>query len=401
MKIRRYIGKDTQEAMLKVRMDLGSDAIILNTRKIRQKGFFKIFSKPLIEILAAIDEGTAQSSSSRIHHSKHDKSFIGAENIETVEQNVYKNEDEKKRNQTINDLESKVKNMERLLEKIYSQLQPVSNSSIRTESYIDRNSKIIQVFSNNLLSNNVDVSIVNEIISEVKNSISPDSNINEIAAKLYNRVTSLLGEPAPIQLHHSAKTKVIAFVGPTGVGKTTTLAKIAAIFSIDYQKKVGIISSDTYRIAAVEQLKTYTDILGLPINVIYSPEEITEAISKFSDKDLILIDTAGRSHKDAQQFDELKKIIELSNADEVYLLISVITDYNVCKEIINSYSFLNDYKIIFTKMDESETYGMILNLIKHSNKKLSYITTGQSVPDDIEIAKIDQIAKKLLGSIRI
>ena len=141
--------------------------------------------------------------------------------------------------------------------------------------------------------------------------------------------------------------------------------------------------------------------MGLPIHVIYSPEEISDAISNFSDKDLILIDTAGRSHKDMQQFEELKRIIELSNPEEVFLLLSLTTDYNVCKEIINSYSFLKEYKILFTKLDEAVSYGMILNLARIANKKLSYVTTGQSVPDDIEVVNIDKIAKKLLGSIQI
>jgi flagellar biosynthesis protein FlhF len=200
-------------------------------------------------------------------------------------------------------------------------------------------------------------------------------------------------------LREDGNPTVAVFVGPTGVGKTTTIAKIAANFALNHKKNVGFITADTYRIAAVEQLKTYAEILGMPVSVIYSPSEIRSAIIEFSDKDLILIDTAGRSHRNKSQFEELKTLVAASGANEAFLVLSATTSIGSCKEILKNYDFLKDYKLIFTKLDEVREAGIILNVKSHSKKSLSYLTTGQSVPDDIEVANIDKITKILLGSI--
>jgi flagellar biosynthesis protein FlhF len=183
------------------------------------------------------------------------------------------------------------------------------------------------------------------------------------------------------------------------VGKTTTLAKIAANYALNQSLKVGMITADTYRIAAVQQLKTYAEILGIPISVIYAPGEIKKAIAEYGEKDLILIDTAGRSHRNKAQFDELKQLVAESGADDVFLVLSSTTGLKNNREIINNYSFLNQFKLIFTKADETPTLGMILNARMMTGKCLSYVTVGQSVPDDIEVASIEKIARNLIGSI--
>jgi len=397
MKIRRYMGKDIQEAMLKVKTDLGSDAIILNTRKIKQKGFFNIFSKPLIEVLAAIDEVTEQpvagNTSAKVRKSNvvYPKK-VKPEDATTAQK--YK----------IEELSNKVNHIEEVLQKIYANMKIQNNSrqsALQSESQPDKFTKIMKIFENNLIANNVEKSIVDEIIEKVRGSLTNQASINEITSKMYSLILEILDKPKTIEIEDDDATKVVIFVGPTGVGKTTTLAKLAAIFSIHHEKKIGIITADTYRIAAVEQLKTYTEILGMPIHVVYSPEEMDFALKKFSDKDLVFIDTAVSSHKDERLFEEVKKIIEISNPDEIFLLISSTTDYKVCQEIVERYSFLDDYKIIITKMDEAATQGIVLNLKKLTNKSLSYVTIGQSVPDDIEVIDTDVIAKKLLGSIQL
>lgn len=411
MKIRRYIGKDTHEAMKKVRVELGSDAIILNTRKIKQKGILNLFSKPLVEVLAAIDRGgqaEKESPTKNTHDKKPDvniKPTLGETKTSTTQSN-------QRQLAYVDKLESRVNHIEVLIEKIYTQMNHEKSSGLEGGNYsnqlfnsvnTEKISKVIKVLSNNLLRNNVDQVIVNEMVQTIKKEMQNASTVNDVAAKMYNQIVASLGTPIPINFDEDVekKQRIITFVGPTGVGKTTTLAKIAAISAIDKHKDIGIISADTYRIAAVEQLKTYAGILGVPVKVIYSPEEVDEAIAAFRDKDLILIDTAGRSHKDEQQFDELKNILEHAQPSEIFLLISLITDYNVCKEIVKSYDFIKDYKIIFTKMDEASSYGIILNICKDVQRQLSYITTGQSVPDDIEIINVDKIAKKLLGSIQL
>ena len=205
-----------------------------------------------------------------------------------------------------------------------------------------------------------------------------------------------MGEPEPIKLDETNKPHVAIFLGPTGVGKTTTLAKIAADFTFR-GNKVGLITADTYRIAAVEQLKTYAEILNLQVTVVYSPSEIKGAIESLKDNDLILIDTAGRSHKDKQHFDELKALVSEADADENYLVISSNTSRFAVQEILEYYAFIKNYKLLFTKLDESPAAGVILNARYLTGKPLSYTTAGQSVPDDLDIANVEQIVASLLN----
>jgi len=181
------------------------------------------------------------------------------------------------------------------------------------------------------------------------------------------------------------------FLGPTGVGKTTTLAKIAARLALVENKKVGLITADTYRIAAVEQLKTYSEILGISLEVIYEADELADALSKFSDMDYILIDTAGRSHKSKELKSDYDELTRYLSDVQIFLVLSMTTSYKDLKSIIESYHFLEHYRLLFTKLDEANSYGNILNTKVLTGKALSYFTIGQSVPDDIEVADKEKI----------
>ncbi|NLL05928.1 MAG: flagellar biosynthesis protein FlhF [Clostridiaceae bacterium] len=393
MKIRRYMGKDTQEAILKVKMDLGNEAVILNTRKVRQKGFLNVFNKPLVEVLAAVDE---------FYGGKTKKEFPKSEpSIVVREKNVENQSNLNEKEEKIALLENKVSNMESVLQKIYEQ---VSNGTAKTpvkeaNPQDKMKSRITDLLYDNLIKNEVDSDIARQLIDIIGSQVKDGSNINDIGAILYKLISGILGEPETLKLREDGKPTVVVFVGPTGVGKTTTLAKIAANYSINHKKKVGLITADTYRIAAVEQLKTYAEILGMPIEVIYSTNEIKDAKDKYKDKDIILIDTAGRSIRDKTHFDELKMQVEACMADEVFLVLSTTTGMRNCREILANYDFLKDYKLLFTKLDETPSFGIILNARRLTNKNLSYVTIGQSVPNDIEVANVDKITKKLLGSI--
>ncbi len=396
MKIKRYMGKNTQEALLKVKMDLGNNAIILNTKKVRQKGIKKYFSKPMIEIMAAIDDDT-----SKLRERELTK-------IEPVQQetanskNILSQKEEK-----ISELENKVSNIEKLLDRILNIVKTDNDS--KSNEFGDKEDngnaengsqlpQIFQLLYNNLLKNEVDEDIAKKIIDQVAKR-SSSRNINDASLVMHSVIASMLGKAEPISLRKDGKPTVILFVGPTGVGKTTTLAKLAATFMLSNNKKVGLITADTYRIAAVDQLKTYAEILGIPISVAYSVLEITNEIQKYSDKDVILVDTAGCSYRDKQKFDELKKLVAACNADSIFLVLSSTVSSKNCKDIIKNYDFIPNYKLIFTKVDETPVYGSILNTKCYSNKSLSYITNGQNVPDDIEIANIDRLSKNLLGNL--
>jgi len=388
------MGKDTQEAILKVKMDLGNDAVILNTRKVKQKGMFNVFAKPMVEVLAAVDEFCGTKSKKDFPRSGV-KTLIQEKNVE--EQSNLKEKEEK-----LALLENKVNNMESVLQKIYEQVshgnQKTADKVIQSEE--NPKTKASELFYNNLLKNEVENDIAKQLIDIIQGKIRDNANINDTGAILYNMVSGILGKPEVLKLREDGKPTVVIFVGPTGVGKTTTLAKIAANYSLNHKKKVGLITADTYRIAAVEQLKTYAEILGMPVEVIYSINEINDAKDKYQDKDIILIDTAGRSYRNKSQFDELKMLVDASHADEVFLVLSTTTGVRNCRDILQSYDFLKDYKLIFTKLDETPALGVILNARRLTNKSLSYVTIGQSVPDDIEVANVDKITKNLLGSIK-
>ena len=194
----------------------------------------------------------------------------------------------------------------------------------------------------------------------------------------------------------SRKRKIAALLGPTGVGKTTTLAKIAAQCVLEKGISTAFITADTYRISAVEQLKTYADILGLPIAIVYTPDELKEAIQKFRQKQLILIDTAGRSQHNRRQMAELKDFLAVNQNIEKYLVLSATTKNEDAKDIMDKFSVCKPDKVIFTKTDETKSLGVILNILRKKTMRLSYLTNGQSVPDDIVPAQAGKLAELFL-----
>ena len=189
----------------------------------------------------------------------------------------------------------------------------------------------------------------------------------------------------------------VALVGPTGVGKTTTIAKLAGRLALVEKKKVGLITIDTYRIGAIEQLKTYAEIMNIPFKVVITIKEMGEAIESMSDRDVILIDTTGRSSKNAMQISELRAFIEKSKPDYVNMVVSATTKNKDIKNILNGYSDLGYDSVIITKLDETTVYGSIYNIAKRSNKPISFVTVGQNVPDDIKIPEKEELTRFILG----
>lgn len=404
MIVRRYLGKDIREATQRVKMDMGDEAVIISTRKVRRKGFMGIFSKPLVEISAAIDDYAINKKEN--HAKRHNE-------INREKNNII----EKQKEDKIEQLENKLSKMEGMLEKVCEQIREATlpkpevknqanalmqaQAQARAKEQVNNEpgNRVIDLFYNNLLKNEVDSEIAKEIMDDVKNKLGSTLNINDIANGTYTKISDILGKPETIKLRNDGKPTVVLFIGPTGVGKTTTIAKLAADFLLKQNKKVGLITADTYRIAAIQQLKTYAEILGVPVGVAYNIEEIKTIIEDFSDKDVILIDTAGRSTKHKEQFDELRKTVSGVNSDEVFLVLSSTTSLKSVKDIIQNYCFMDNYKVIFTKLDETPVRGIILNVRKYTKKSISYVTTGQEVPEDFNVASVEEITKFLLGSI--
>jgi flagellar biosynthesis protein FlhF len=189
----------------------------------------------------------------------------------------------------------------------------------------------------------------------------------------------------------------IALIGPTGVGKTTTLAKLAATFKLHHAKRVGLITSDTYRIAAVEQLRTYANIISVPLRIALTPQEMLHGCQQFRECDVILIDTAGRSQRDREKLSELSKFIHAAAPHEVHLVLSTTAGERVLAQEAESFSAVRCDRLIVTKIDEAVSYGPLLSLLRQVQKPLSFITTGQEVPDHLEPASAARIAELILG----
>lgn len=194
----------------------------------------------------------------------------------------------------------------------------------------------------------------------------------------------------------TGEQRVVVLIGPTGVGKTTTIAKLAANFALVGGRNVGLITVDTYRIAAVEQLKTYAEIIGLPVQVAYSPKELKDGLAKLKDRDLVLIDTAGRSQNNYLHIAELKNYLEDIKA-EIHLVISATTKPSDVDEIIKAFGQLPIDRVIITKLDETNAYGVILHTCERAKAPLAFVTTGQGVPEDIDVADSEKIAQLILG----
>ena len=276
-----------------------------------------------------------------------------------------------------------------------------SANNTNVSNVSNSNDTFLKLIHKKLIDSEVDENYVDEILGEIKHSMQKESDIDSILSAVYQKIILKLGEASPVKLTN--KPKLAFFIGPTGVGKTTTIAKIASKFKLEKYAKVAFITSDTYRIAAVEQLNTYASIIDCPVDVVYGAEELRESLLSFKNYDLVLVDTAGRSHKSAEQMEELKDLLNVAKEFEedydldIYLTLSVTTKYKDLVNIAKKYDEIKGWKVIFTKLDETCSLGNIINVKMLTNAPLSYTTSGQNVPDDIELINEQFIAKQLLG----
>jgi len=203
------------------------------------------------------------------------------------------------------------------------------------------------------------------------------------------------GRPQPI-LHKKFTQKIVLVLGPTGVGKTTTIVKLAADFAVKQKKNVGIINTDTYRIGAQEQLQTYADILGVPLQVVYHTHELESALESMSDRDIIFVDTAGKRPGDEEHKKDLLDITRILKPEDVLLCLAATTSFASIMEMVDTYGFVDNYRVLITKLDETKYRGSLLNISWYTQKPLAYVTTGQDVPNDIEVADIESIVKQII-----
>lgn len=393
MIIKKYQGTTEAEATAKAKEELGQDAVIMNVKSVKQKGLRKLFKKSYYEVTAAIDEPSEKAAREK-HTASENKARKPVDTSENLKETVSEKETTEAGVKTAKTsaIEERLDNLAQLLEQ---QIQETKEEE--AEERPDQKSKLVKLVYEQLLDNEVTEGNAREIMSEIDNK-SSEIQVDDLLSNIYQKIVLKLGQIKTIELCEK-KPKVVFFVGPTGVGKTTTIAKLASKYKLDHKCKLAIITADTYRVAAVEQIRTYANILNVPIEVVYNAEELQQAIQKYAEYDLLFVDTAGRSHQNQEQQEDVKRLLQVAKEyeQEIYLVISATTKYRDLVKITQVYSDISSYRLLFTKTDETGALGNILNIKMLTNEPLSYVTFGQNVPDDIEITDAQAIAKQLLG----
>ena len=377
MKIKRFVGDSFLEAIRQAKEQMGNDAVILYSRKYKEGGLFGLFGREKFEITVAVDENYRN----------------GAEHL-TIPADDYIEISEPDSSQfevhSANEILQEIKLMKDMVEELRERIDDES-----TQDIFGRNGRLL---FKHLVSQNVDEKLASRIVRTVEERAEAEqvhdyAHVRNLCVQV---MAELIRKPRDIEFK-KGKSRVVALIGPTGVGKTTTIAKLAARFSLIEKKKIGLITLDTYRIAAVEQLKIYADIMGLPLQVVYKPGDLKAAVERFSNRDLVFIDTAGRSPRNDEQMAELVALFQEAEPDEVILVLSATTKSEVLLDTFKRFNIIKIDKIIFTKLDETNCYGSILNTIHRTKKRVSYVTNGQNVPDDIELLDDIQLAQMIMG----
>lgn len=404
MIIKKFQGKTEEEATVLARKELGSTAVIMNVRTVKSKGIKAFFKKPVVEVTAALEDEPDRSSY---------KPILPAATVRRTVQSAREEiEKEKEQEREVKYEEPAMpsravkteqkESLEEKLESIHSLIEQQLSREVTDGDFdedTDEQMGFFKLIYNTLIDNEVDEKYANEIIDELGKIKKTGAGIDVFLANIYQKMILQFGQPS-IVTPAAEGAKLVFFIGPTGVGKTTTIAKIASKLSVDDKKKVALLTTDTYRIAAAEQLRTYANILDAPFRVIYTEDEVKDALDEFKDHDYILVDTAGHSHHNEAQKSAMKQFLHCVDGvieKEVYLVVSATTKYRDLLSIADAYSEMTDYKLIFTKLDETTTLGNLFNLRKHTGAQMSYITCGQNVPDDIEQFSPQNTVKQLLG----
>lgn len=371
MKVKTYRAPTLAEALAEVKNDLGREAVIVQTRRLRQGGFLGMMATEIVEVTAAVDTTLAKANK------------VAA--ARPPEPKPKENDaDDAKMLALHLELASMRKSLESVLES-RSTAQKTTN-----DMPPEKKKSFLQEWARK---NDLDPVAADALFYGIPNINSLSSELFQ--SRLRERLVAHFQDVAGIAVR-PAYCKVVALIGPTGVGKTTTVAKLAANFALREKYRVALVTADTYRIAAVEQLKTYADLIGIPIDVVYTPQEMRSALYRHQDKQLVLIDTAGRSPSNQPQLAELEALLAVDDNIEKHLVLSATTKFTDCLEAVQRFQPSKPQKYLFTKLDEASNLGTLFNLMFHAPKTLSYITTGQNVPDDIELADPNRLTTLML-----
>ncbi|MCI8614279.1 flagellar biosynthesis protein FlhF [Parablautia intestinalis] len=404
MIIKKFQGKTEAQAVESAKKELGSNVVIMNVRNVKNKGILSFLKPQVVEVTVALEDEPVNIIPPK---KPEQRPQPPAKDIPVKAPEAPKEDGQERENaqagkeadpQAENKkLEEKINTLHSLLEQQLQKPEEAKDESEeQEETEVDRFMKLLYY---TMLENEVNEQYANQIVDEIKKINKPNMPFNYALANTYQKMILKFGKPMEIEPAEKGP-KVIFFVGPTGVGKTTTIAKIASKFSVEGDKKVALLTADTYRIAAAEQLRTYANIMEVPFRVIYSTEEIEQALRDFRDYDFIMVDTAGHSPQNEAQKETMVGFIHSVDGlaeKDVFLVLSATTKYKDLLSIADSYSAMTEYNLIFTKLDETSTLGSLLNVRLHTGAPLSYVTYGQNVPEDIEVFNPQKTVKQLLG----
>jgi len=379
MILKTYIVNDMQEGMAQIKKELGLDAVILSTKEYRKKGIKGWFSKPKLEIVAAYDDADRISikpgrPSVRQNTGRTPQTYRGSGRADIE----------------ISSIENRISKLDTTLSNFMQRIE--NNYSDKFAAY----SKDIRSFAGVLLDNDVREEIVYELADKASELIR--KNNTDAGDAIKKTVREYLGGPEKTDVSKRGP-RVILFLGATGVGKTTTLSKIATDMVVNKHKKAAVMTTDIYKIASTEQLKVYADILEVPFSIVYSNDEIEENMQSFADRDVIFIDTGKSPDKEGYK-EQIKDIIAQLSPDEIYMVISAGSNYKSCVETLDSYSYVNDYRIIITKMDEACSFGMLFNVRSVTNKPFAYLTYGQVLTEDIKDFDSNEITEEIMAEMK-
>ncbi len=388
MEIKTFRAKTMQQALNLVRSELGAEATVLHTRELNTGLIGRFLRGRQYEIAASIDMAPP------IHATP--SLAVSPEQIATtatLEQPLDVDYRARYRDHFHRQAEQGPSHEE------HNELHALAEQ-LRERSHQTPNrhlpEAIFQVYTD-MIESDIEERVAQELVERLRNGTKIDvKDPTSVQAELVRMLADELTVAGPIEAS-PGQGRVVALVGPTGVGKTTTIAKLAANYRLRENKRVGLITVDTYRIAAVEQLRTYADIIDLPMEIVSTPREMREAITRMSDLDLILMDTAGRSPRDEIKIQELKSMLAEAEPDEVHLVLSAVGGTRSLTTTAERFATVGTTALLITKLDESTALGNLLSVTRNCGLPLSYLTDGQNVPDDIQVAQPEKLAKMILA----
>ena len=390
MDVRTYRARSMQQALSLVRSDLGPNAAVLQTRDVRAGGLFRLLpGMRRVEVTASAEVTVPSRLPPRLRESDME-SHAGLDLTAPPQQfSAAAPQDHDYRRKFRDELKGQLTDLQSMVEDLCRRSQASAPRDLPRS--------LFHLFTD-LIEADVSEELARELVERIRAESPGDELADEMLAKA--RIARMVEEEiqvaGPIRVQ-PGRRRLIALVGPTGVGKTTTIAKLAANFRLKEKRKVGLITVDTYRIAAVEQLRTYADIIDLPMAVVSTPREMREAVGRMSDLELILMDTAGRSPRDEVKIQELKTMLAEAEADEVHLVLSSTAGAASLVRTAEQFAAVGTTTLVLTKLDEVSGLGNLLPLLRSCKLPLSYVTDGQNVPDDIEPADNRRLARMVLG----